>query len=130
MIGRLGSAALCLLMLAACERDAPTLFNIRSADRTPDEFAILPTRPLQTPEDLAALPPPTPGGANRTDPQPEAQAIAALGGDVARGAAADRGLVAAVSRYGVQGNIRGQLATEDWPSAAQMTVACWNGSST
>ncbi|MGB3553855.1 MAG: DUF3035 domain-containing protein, partial [Jannaschia sp.] len=28
-------------------------------------------------------------------------------------AAADRGLVAAVSRYGVQGNIRGQLATED-----------------
>ncbi|MEL6586779.1 MAG: DUF3035 domain-containing protein, partial [Pseudomonadota bacterium] len=45
--------------------------------------------------------------------QPEAEAIAALGGNAARGGGADGALVAAVSRYGVAGNIRGQLAAED-----------------
>lgn len=113
MIGRIGLAALALATLTACGEKTPTLFNLRSADRTPDEFAILPTRPLETPTDLAALPQPTPGGVNRTDPQPQAEAIAALGGNIDRGAGADGGLIATVSRYGVQGNIRDQLAAED-----------------
>ena len=110
---RIALAVLAAITLSACERETPTLFNVRAQDRTPDEFAILPTKPLETPPDLAALPPPTLGGVNRTDPQPEADAIAALGGNIDRGAGADGALVAAVSRYGVQENIRGRLAAED-----------------
>ncbi|GIT90962.1 hypothetical protein JANAI62_14170 [Jannaschia pagri] len=113
MIGRIGLSLVAALTLVACERENPTLMHVRSADRTPDEFAILPTRPLETPPNLAALPTPTPGGVNRTDPQPQAEAIAALGGDAARGARADGALVATVSRYGVAPTIREQLAAED-----------------
>ncbi|WP_371156677.1 DUF3035 domain-containing protein [Jannaschia sp. 2305UL9-9] len=113
MIGRIGLAALTALTLAGCERDNPQLFNLRSADRTPDEFAILPTKPLETPADLSTLPPPNPGGVSRTDPAPQADAILALGGNPTGGTRADGALVSAVSRYGVQAGIRDQLATED-----------------
>ncbi|MFM2355908.1 MAG: hypothetical protein RLZZ528_1644, partial [Pseudomonadota bacterium] len=75
-------AGLCVLTLAACNRDRPPeLMNLRSQTQGPDEFSILPTKPLQMPEDIAALPEPTPGGANITDPTPEADAVAALGGN-------------------------------------------------
>ncbi|CTQ31585.1 DUF3035 domain-containing protein [Jannaschia rubra] len=114
MIGRLFMAGILAVGLSACGNDAPRLFNIRKADRTPDEFSILPTKPLETPPDLAALPPPTPGGYNRTDRAPEAEAIAALGGNAAAGGAAETALVASVSRYGVQPGIRSQLAAEDF----------------
>jgi len=110
---RMTIAAVLMLSLAACERANPTLFNIRKADRTPDEFSILPAKPLETPPDLAALPPPTPGGVNRTDRAPKAEAILALGGNPDRGVGADGALVATVSRYGVQQGIRAQLAAED-----------------
>ena len=100
--------------LAACGGGDPTLFNIRKGDRGPDEFSILPSRPLEAPPPtLTALPVPTPGGSNRTDRAPVAEAIAALGGNPAGGAGADAPLVASVSRYGVQPDIRGQLAAED-----------------
>lgn len=102
-----------LATLAACGGGEPNLLNIRKADRTPDEFSILPTRPLEQPPSLATLPPPTPGGVNRTDPQPEAQAVAALGGNAAAGARGDGGLLGAVRRYGVDPSIRGRLAQED-----------------
>ncbi|PWJ21992.1 DUF3035 domain-containing protein [Jannaschia seohaensis] len=110
---RVALAVLAAITLSACERENPTLFNVRAQDRTPDEFGILPTRPLETPESFDALPPPTPGGVNRTDPQPQAEAIAALGGNIDRGVGADGALVAAVTRYGVEGNIRDRLAAED-----------------
>jgi hypothetical protein len=113
MIRAIAIAAAAAATLAGCARQEPRLFNIRAQDRTPDEFAILPTRPLEQPPSYAALPPPTPGGVNRTDPQPEAEAIAALGGDARRGVAADGALVAAVTRYGSDGDIRGTLAAED-----------------
>ena len=38
---------------------------------TPDEFMVLPTRPLEMPENLSALPPPTPGAVNRVDYRPQ-----------------------------------------------------------
>jgi hypothetical protein len=109
------------LMLAACARDGdPNLMNIRQSGDGPDEFAILPSRPLELPTDLAALPPPTPGGTNRTDPTPDADAIAALGGNpaatVARGGAvpaADGALLAQAGRYGITPDIRQTLAAED-----------------
>ena len=64
------------------------------------------------------MPRPTPGCTYRADPTPNADAIAALGGSavaqVAGGIPAnDAGLVARVSRYGVDPAIRAQLAAAD-----------------
>ena len=78
---RFPAIALAMVMtLAACgNRDGvPSLMNIRSTTSGPDEFGIIPPKPLEMPEDLAALPDPTPGGANRTDRDPQAEAVADL----------------------------------------------------
>ncbi len=115
--GILGATALALL--SACGGDkTPELMNIRSQSRAPDEFAILPGKPLQLPEDTKALPDPTPGGANLADPTPEADAVAAMGGNPARMSAGgvpagDGGLVAYAGRFGSDGAIRSTLAAED-----------------
>lgn len=107
------------LLLSACSRDKqPILMNTGSSDGTPDEFAILPNKPIEIPEDLKALPAPTPGGANRVDPTPEADAIAALGGKPDRInqsgiPSSDGGLVNYTSRFGVSSGIRETLAAED-----------------
>lgn len=113
----LAVAGMAVLALSACGRSdrVPQLMNVRSASG-PDEFAILPPKALEMPEDIAALPEPTPGGANRTDRNPEAEAVAALGGELrpAGGVpSADGGLVTAASRYGVTAGIRDTLASED-----------------
>lgn len=109
-------AIVALLLLGACGNDAePRLMNLRSKEG-PDEFSILPPKPLQMPESLAALPEPTPGGANRTDPTPEADAIIALGGTPGAATAIpaiDSGLYAHASRFGTDGSIRATLAAED-----------------
>jgi hypothetical protein len=109
-----------ILMLAGCGGNRePQLMNMKQPGDGPDEFAILPARPLEMPQDLAQLPPPTPGGANRTDVQPQADAIAALGGNpaaVTRSGTipgADGALVSSASRYGVTPGIRETLAAED-----------------
>ncbi|MEP2783120.1 MAG: DUF3035 domain-containing protein [Pseudoruegeria sp.] len=108
-----------LLLLSACGGSDAPLLNISNTDGTPDEFAILPTKPLQTPEDYASLPTPTPGGSNLVDPTPTADAVAALGGNPAvlqegQGVArADTGVVTYASRYGVTPGIRQVLAQED-----------------
>ena len=57
--------------LAACGNNAK-LMNLTAGQESPDEFAILPTRPISMPPDLALRPTPTPGGSNITDPTPEA----------------------------------------------------------
>lgn len=106
-----------MLALAACGRDEdPELMNIRQ-DRAdgPDEFSILPTKPLEIPQDLASLPAPTPGGVNRTDPTPEADVAIALGGNptVLSRASTDGALLAQAGRYGVAPNIREELAAAD-----------------
>ena len=108
---------LSLLVLAGCADDG-RLMNIRSSSEGPDEFAIVPTRPLQMPPSLAQLPPPTPQGANITDPTPRADAVVALGGNPARLtdqgiAASDAALVAYAGRQGVQSDIREITAAED-----------------
>ena len=113
-----------VLVLSGCgglfggEQKDPKLLNIRSASRAPDEFAVLPTKPLQLPEDLASLPEPTPGGTNITDPTPDADAVAALGGNPAALArtgisSGNRGLVTYASRFGTSSDIRQVLAAED-----------------
>ena len=107
------------LALSACSRNKePRLLNIKSSTSGPDEFAILPSKPLQQPTDFSALPAPTPGGRNLVDPSPNEDAIAALGGNpaaVARGSvpASDGSLVNHASRFGVSSGIRQTLASED-----------------
>lgn len=105
------------LAVAGCSSDG-RLMNTGGSGDGPDEFAILPTRPLSMPADLAQLPPPTPGGSNLTDPTPEADAVASLGGNPgllsARGVgAADGALLAYTGRLGRDANIRAVTATED-----------------
>lgn len=105
--------ALCLVIgLSACGRDDdPRLLNVKSnLDGGPDEFAIIPNKPLTLPEDKTALP--APGGTNRTEASPQNDAIVALGGNPAAGIS-DSGLVSHASRYGVAPQIRSQLAAED-----------------
>jgi hypothetical protein len=114
----LAIAAAMVLTLAACGNSdgVPSLMNIRSTTAGPDEFGIIPPKPLEMPQDLAALPDPTPGGANRTDRDPQAEAVAALGGNLGQRDgvnAAHSGLYAYAARYGVASGIRETLATED-----------------
>lgn len=107
-----------LALLAGCSSGdrEPELLNISQPRALgPDEFAILPTKPLEMPENLASLPAPTPGGRNLADPTPEADAAAALGGNAAvlTRRAGDGALVAHASRYGVDPQIRARLAEAD-----------------
>ncbi|SHH24374.1 Beta-barrel assembly machine subunit BamF [Cognatiyoonia sediminum] len=102
------------LMGCAGERG---LRDLRSSTGGPDEFSVVPSAPLEIPETLA-LPTPTPGGSNRTDINPNANAVVALGGSPARAfaggiPASDSALVARASRYGTQADIRPVLAAED-----------------
>lgn len=114
----IGTAGALALLMGCAAPENPILMNATSNTRSPDEFAILPTKPLEMPEDLAALPEPTPGGSNRTDPTPEADAVAALGGrpEVLASTAipaADGAVIAAATRFGVDPAIRDQVAAED-----------------
>jgi len=117
--GKILLVVLVVASVSACSRNTePKLLNIKGSTQGPDEFSILPNKPLQQPENFAELPTPTPGGANRVDPSPNEDAIAALGGNpavVARAGipAGDAGLVNHASRFGRTGGIRQQLAAED-----------------
>ncbi len=105
------------LAVAGCSDKG--LRDLRAPGTGPDEFMILPTKPLTAPQDYQVLPAPTPGGTNLTDQYPKADAVAALGGRPSAlegGAgipASDAALVAASSRYGVPANTRVALAEED-----------------
>ena len=104
------------LTLSACAGGDRSLHDF-SVGTGPDEFAVLPQRGLEVPQTLT-LPPPTPGGANRTDPTPRADAVVALGGRPSAAnaggiPAGDSALVAAASRNGVDPNIRADLAQAD-----------------
>jgi hypothetical protein len=106
------------MTLSACGNggQVPQLMNLRSPTNGPDEFSVLPAKPLELPEDLTALPEPTPGGGNLTDPDPRGDAIAALGGspNAAGGIpAGDAGLANYAGRNGVSADIRATLAAED-----------------
>lgn len=111
-------AVLVMAAVAGCSRNSePKLLNLSSSSNGPDEFAILPNKPLQEPASYSDLPAPTPGGVNRVDASPEADAIAALGGNpavVARGiSSSDAGLVNYASRQGRTPGIRQELAASD-----------------
>lgn len=103
--------------MAACSDDQ-RLSNLDGSQNSPDEFLVLPTKPLNLPENLAVLPTPTPGGSNITDPSPQSDAVIALGGSPAALAnngigADDQGLVSYAARNGSDPSIREVLAAED-----------------
>ncbi len=95
------------------------LRHLEAPGQGPDEFSVLPVKPLTQPKDYAFLPAPTPGGGNLTDPNPKADAVVALGGSEAALnpntaiPASDGALVTASSRYGVPANTRQVTAEED-----------------
>lgn len=93
------------------------LRNLRSLSEGPDEFAVVPNKPLEEPESYSALPPPTPGGFNRTGQRPLEDGIVALGGRATSPSApipgSDAALVNHTSRFGREGNIRATLAQAD-----------------
>lgn len=115
----LALAGASMLLVAGCgDRDkAPRLMNLRSSTNGPDEFSIVPPKALEMPEDLAALPEPTPGGENRTDQRPKDDAVAVLGGKPRVASenvpASDGALLAYAGRTGIAGDIRPTLAEED-----------------
>lgn len=105
-----------VLVVAGCSNKG--LRDLRNNGAGPDEFMILPSKPLESPTSFAELPPPTPGGVNRTDQQPNVDAVVALGGSASamtdQGVpSSDAGLVTYVSRNGVPENIRQTVALED-----------------
>ena len=101
------------LALAACgEGGLAGTLRATGATSTPDEFMVLPTRPLEMPESFATLPPPTPGRANRVDYQPHAEAIAGLTGAPGPAGNAD-GTVLVAEAGPRQPGVRQTLAVED-----------------
>ena len=119
---------LSVLALAACGDG--TLRTIKSSSGSPEEFNIVPNRPLEQPASFAELPAPTPGGANRSDQQPLAEAVAALGGNPAALTpggipGADAALVAAAGRFGTDANIRAVIAEEDADFRRRKSLFNW-----
>ncbi|MEM5477311.1 DUF3035 domain-containing protein [Pacificibacter sp. AS14] len=105
---------MCLVMLIAATACASKSTIAPTAVGTgPDEFSIMPAKPLESPADFAALPVPTLGGTNLTDVAPKADAIVALGGRASTATGVDGGIVTYASRYGVDQSIRSELATSD-----------------
>lgn len=104
-----------MALLAACS-GGRGLRDLGNPQGGPDEFSVQPSRPLELPADMSLLPEPTPGGTNRTDADPKADAISALGGRVSATSgvpASDAALVGTASRYGVTAEIRDVLASDD-----------------
>ncbi|SHH50090.1 DUF3035 domain-containing protein [Marivita hallyeonensis] len=128
---------LALVVLTACSSREESgiretnLKQLRNPSGTPEEFSIVPNKPLETPESFAQLPPPTPGGANRTDQTPLRDAVAALGGSPSRLdpqagiGAGDQALVARASRFGRQPGIREDLAAEDQEFRERRSLFNW-----
>ena len=110
------TVGLLVVTLAGCSTNSdPILMHIAAERRGPDEFAILPTEPLQAPPNFRDLPEPTPGSANLVDPDPRAQAVSALGGRVTaeRTGRVDGAIVGHAGRFGTDPDIRETLAAED-----------------
>jgi len=117
VFGKTGLVIAVALLLSACSSGDPHLMALSTGDG-PDEFQIVPGKPLETPKNYNDLPLPTPGGKNITDATPFEDAVSALGGNPSALAlngvpSSDGGLVGHATRYGVQPDVRNVLAAED-----------------
>jgi hypothetical protein len=125
---------MCLVLAAACGRKddsrETSLVNLRTNQKSPEEFSILPVKPLQMPESLNELPQPVRGAPNRTDPTPNADAVAALGGNPAALVpggvpVADSPLLAHAGRFGTDPAIRTELADADYEFRKRRSLFTW-----
>ena len=113
------AATLCtalVLVLAGC--GTTNLRKMESDDKGPEEFTVVPLKPLEQPSDYATLPKPENAAPSITDPTPIADAITALGGTVdsrntTRVPSSDKALIQRTDRFGTTPNIRAMLALED-----------------
>jgi Protein of unknown function (DUF3035) len=113
-VGRaIAVAALCVapLVLAGCAGGLAGSLRRAGVSQSPDEFMVLPTRPLEMPESFATLPPPKPGTVNRVDYRPHSEAIAGLTGRPAVATASGAALLARTGSG--QPGIRSEVAAED-----------------
>ena len=93
----------------------------------PDEFMVLPTRPLEMPESFAALPPPTPGAVNRVDYRPHAEAVSGLTGRPQVQGSGGGALVAAAGPRDPA--IRTRSPRRTWSGGRPTTGGSWSGCS-
>ncbi|WP_299287569.1 DUF3035 domain-containing protein [uncultured Tateyamaria sp.] len=111
----IAGALIAMTCLAACADKG--LRQVISRGDGPDEFIIVPAKPLEQPESFSALPPPTPGSFNRVDQRPLEESVAQLGGQRSSPNApvpgSDAALVNHASRFGREANIRATLAEAD-----------------
>ena len=95
------------------------LRKMRSDDKGPEEFSVLPFKPLQTPSNYNMLPEPVPAMGNLADANPKVDAIVALGGkpvvtdNTRKVPTSDQILMRRTNRFGTTPNIRAILAAED-----------------
>lgn len=116
----IGLALVLVTAIGACgnRNGEVQLRRLTDTGNGPNEFGILPGKPLQEPESYTSLPSPTPGGRNRTDLTPLADSVAALGGNpnalsLTEPSANDGALLNHSRRFGVAPDIRATLARED-----------------
>jgi len=85
------------------------------ANGAPDEFLVLPQKPLEMPSDMTALVEPDPSARSRVALDPHASAKRALGGTGAgyKATGTDNAILAAARIRPVDPNIRQELRTED-----------------
>lgn len=115
---RPASSLILILALGLSACGDKTLRDLNDPAAGPEEFDIIPNKPLETPDNYTALPVPTPDQANLADATPKKDAVAALGGrpsllDAQGPARSDAALVASASRFGVPAGVREQTAVED-----------------
>lgn len=112
------ASVICVAVLALSACGDTGLRLLQKPGEGPDEFRIVPGKPLEAPQDYSTLPPPTPGAGNITDAQPLQDSVAALGGRRPVDASgpipsSDGALVNQASRFGRDANVRTELAAED-----------------
>lgn len=108
---QLGLLIVAVSLVSGCV--AKNLRHLPKPGEGPDEFKVVPSKPLEAPSSYSELPAPTPGGANLTDQDPLQDSAAALGGRRTQGGSADGGIVNHASRFGRDANIRPTLAAAD-----------------
>ena len=125
MIFRISGIFVTLFLLSACSSDDARLRDLYDVGTGPEEFAVLPSKPLTIPSNLKNLPVPDLAAGNLADPTPKLDLIEMLGGSIDNSIsipAKDKNLLKYVSRAGVDTNIREELAKEDRKFLRRMGV--------
>ena len=125
MIFRISGIFVTLFLLSACSSDDARLRDLYDVGTGPEEFAVLPSKPLTIPSNLKNLPVPDLAAGNLADPTPKRDLIEMLGGSIDNSISIpekDQNLLKYVSRAGVDTNIREELAEEDRKFLRRMGV--------